>query len=236
MSVELTREELERKNKAYNRRYKKAAVRGLTFFEIQTGLEEIISECDEVTYWTDSDEETLVDAMEGDYDEAARFRFDFSDLSADAERMYDDLNEVYDTERYDDILVAAGLGDQRGSGLFGFDEYEGDYMGIERFMYGYAEQESAKRLERLTKKELIAKMAQSVSIAFNYISIRSRYEDLKDSMDLLRAKNREYLDATKRINELYDQIDWTSYGWRHSSEAEELDRIAEKLPQEAFLY
>lgn len=236
MAAELTKEELERKNKAYNRRYKKAAVRGLTFFEIQTGLEDIISECDEVEYWTDSDEETLVDAMDGDYDEAARFRFDFSDLSADAERMYDDLNGVYDTERYDDILVASGLGDQRGSGLFGWDEYEGDYMGIERFMYGWAEQESVKRLERLTKKELIAKMAQSVSIAFNYIGIRSRYEDLKDAMDLLRAKNREYLDATKRINELYDLIDWKSCWWKHSEEAKELDMIVNHLPQEAFLY
>lgn len=226
-----------RRNKAKERRYKKAAVIGLTLFEIQEELGQIVEECDEVTYWQDSDEETLVDALEGEYDEAERFRTDFAVLSADAERMNEDIWEIDEPERFDDILVASGLGTKPDTGLFGYDSYEGDYYGLMPYSFHWAEEESVKRLMNLTKKELIEQMAKSVSIAFSYLGIRTRYADLKASMDLLRAQNKEYLDSVKEINKIYDTIDW-NYTWSNRSmqAKEKIDQIAEKLPQEAFLY
>lgn len=223
-----------RREKARNRRYKKAAVSGLTLFEIQERLEKIGEACDEVAYWTDSDDQTLIDALDVDSDEASKFRFDFADLSAEVDRMLQDIWEIEEPERFDDILVASGLGRQKEMGLFGYDDYEEDYFGLYPFEHRWAEDESVKRLERLTKKELISQMAQSVAIAFSFIGLENRYGDLKASMDILRAQNKEYLDAVKHINEIYDRVNW-EFTYSYHKELEEIDAIAERLPQEAFL-
>lgn len=78
-------------------------------------------------------------------------------------------------------------------------------------------------------------MAQTLSIVFAYIGLQSRYQDLKAAMDILRAKNKEYLDGVKRINEIYDSIHWDSRYVEYSKEMNELNAIIEILPQEAFL-
>ena len=229
-----------RKEKARNRRYKKAAVSGLTFWEIQNRLEEIGVACDEVVYWFDNDDdETLIDALEGDSDDVERFKTDFAVLSSDAEKMWEDMSNINEPERYDDILVVCGIAEPKHEESYGFlmgyDEFEGDYFGIEPFEYGWAESESMKRLERLTKKQLMEQMAQTIKIAVSFIGLQSRYEDLKDSMDILRAQNKEYLDSVKEINATYDQIDWGRYRPEWSEPAKKIDNIARRLPQEAFL-
>lgn len=224
-----------RREKAKNLRYKKAAVKGLTYDEIRQNLYDMQEACCEVTYWTDGDEETLLDALDGDYDDVQRFRLDFADLDADVERMLSDLEEAWEPERFDDVLVISGIGRQRSEGLFGYDQYEGDYFSIDPFAYGWAESESKRRLERLTKEQMLEQVAQTISITYAYLGLKSRYEDLKSAMDILRAQNREYLDAVKRINELYNQIDFKVWWYKDSPEFRELDSIAELLPQEAFL-
>jgi len=224
-----------RRERARNRRYKKAAVKGLTLDEIRFNLQDMWEKTTNVAYWTDSDDQTLTDALEGDEDDAQRFRLDFAALDADIEQMVNDLDNVWEPELFDDILVVSGIGRQKGESLFGFDEYEQDYFGIEPFEYGWAESESMKRLERLTKKQLMEQMAQTLSITYAYIGIRSRYEDLETTLDILTAKNREYLDAVKEINELYNSIDFKAWGYKDCEEFGKLDRIAERLPQEAFL-
>lgn len=236
----MTREAEIRRNKARGLRYKKPAVKGLTFFEIRDAIDDIAEECDLVQYWEDSDNETLVDALDGDDEEAQRFRMDFAVLSSDVDRFRDDLLAVDEPERFDDVLVAAGLGNNAGGGqgLYGFDSYEGDYFGLEPYAYRWAEQESVKRLERLTKKELIEQVAQSVCIAFSFIRIQDRYENLKVAMDILKAKNKEYLDSVKELNELYERIDWTyvtqeTAGW--TEEGKRIEKIGEMLPAEAWL-
>lgn len=50
----MTREEVVRRNKAKCLRYKKAAVSGLTLWEIREKLGEITEACDEVVYWMDA--------------------------------------------------------------------------------------------------------------------------------------------------------------------------------------
>lgn len=226
----MTKEELTRKNKAENLRYKKAAVSGLTLWEMREKLGEITEACDDVIYWMDSDDETLVDALDGDEEDAERFKADFAVLSAEADQMQNDMYDIWEPERFDDILVVSGIGEQRGGGLMGYDTFQGDYFGIDPFMHQWAEKESTKRLERLTKRELLEQMAQTVSITFAFLGIQSRYQDLKAAIDILRAQNKEYLDSVKRINELYDTIDWVSY-----KVDREWDSIIQRMPQEAFL-
>lgn len=224
-----------RRKKAEALRYKKAMVNGLSFWQIQNSLEEMGGECDEVAYWTGSDFETLVDALDGDCDDAQRFQFDFAQLSADIERMYSDLYDISEPERFDDILVVSGIGKMPGYEILGYDIVEEDYFGIDAWMRGWAEEESVKRIKRLTKDEILEQLGQTLCIVFAYLGIQSRYQDLKASMDILRAQNKEYLDAVKAINEIYDQIDWTSYHPEWSKASRQIDSIIERMPQEAFL-
>lgn len=230
----MTKEEQTRRDKAKNLRYKKAAVSGLTLFEIREKLSEIVEACDEVIYWMDSDDQTLVDALDGDYEDAERFKTDFAVLSADADRMNEDMYEVWEPERFDDILVVSGIGNQRGETLMGYDAYECDYYGIDPFLGGWAEKESTKRLERLTKKELLEQMAQTVSITFAFLGIQSRYQDLKASIDILRAQNKEYLDSVKMLNELHSKL-WNEWGYMDYKIERQMDAIIQRMPQEAFL-
>ena len=222
-----------RKNKASNLRYKQAAVSGLTISEIENSLSEIIEACDEVVYWMDSDDQTLVDALDGDDDEVSRFKADFAILSAEADRMYEDMQCVWEPERFDDILVVSGIAG-RGAKLVGWDIYEGDYFGLDPFQSGWAEQESTKRLERLTKKELLRQMAQTVSIAFAFLGIQSRYRDLQASIDILRAQNKEYLDSVREINELHGKL-LDEWGNMNEKISRKMDAIIQRMPQEAFL-
>ena len=230
----MAKEEQTRRDKAKNLRYKKAAVSGLTLFEIREKLSEIVEACDEIVYWMDSDDQTLVDALDGDYEDAERFKMDFAILSADTDKMNDDMREVWEPERFDDILVVSGIGNQRGETLMGYDTYECDYYGIDPFLGGWAEKESTKRLERLTKKELLEQMAQTVSITFAFLGIQSRYQDLKAAMDILRAQNKEYLDSVKLLNELHAQL-WNEWGHTDHKVERQMDAIIQRMPQEAFL-
>lgn len=224
-----------RRNRAVQLRYKKAMVNGLTFWQIRNSLEEMNEACDDVIYWMDSDEQTLIDALEGDGEDADRFKIDFSQLSADIDRMYDDMLQIDEPDRFDDIMVVSGIGDSPGYEILGYDIVEEDYFGINPFLHEYAKEESVKRLERLTKKELLNTMRQVMCIVFAYQGIQSRYQDLKSAIDILRGKNKEYLEGVKKINELYDSIDWSDRWVEYSEGYEALDRIFEKLPQEAWL-
>lgn len=231
----MTREEAVRRNKAKNLRYKKAMVNNLSIWQIRNSIEEMGEECNDVAYWTGGDLETLVDALDGECDDAQQFLFDFAQLSTDLDRMWEDMNSIEDPERFDDIMVVSGIGNKPGYEMLGYDVVEEDYFGINPYESGWAESESMKRLERLTKKQLMQQMAQTLSIVFAYIGLQSRYQDLKAAMDILRAKNKEYLDGVKRINEIYDSIHWEDRYVEYSKEIEALNAIIEILPQEAFL-
>lgn len=224
-----------RKNRAIQLRYKKAMVNNLTFWQIRDSLEEMNEACDDVIYWMDSDEQTLVDALEGDGEDADRFKVDFAQLATDIDRMYDDMLQIDEPERFDDIMVASGVGDNPGYEILGYDIVEEDYFGINPFLHEYAKEESIKRLERLTKKELLNTMRQVMCIVFAYQGVQSRYQDLKSAIEILRGKNKEYLDGVKKINELYDSIDWSDKWVHYSKGYEILDSLFEKLPQEAWL-
>ena len=221
--------------KAESLRYKKAMVNNLSFWQFRNSLEEMSQDCEEVSYWSGSDLDTLVDALDGDLDEAQQFQFDFAQLSSDIERMWEDMNDIDEPESFDDILVVSGMGSKPGYEILGYDVVEEDYFGIDAWMRGYAVEKSAKRLERLTKKHLIERMAQVICITFAYQGILSRYQDLKAAMDILKARNKEYLDGVKAINEIYDSQDWSEWDAGYSKAAEQINEIAMRLPQEAWL-
>lgn len=83
--------------KAKQLRYKKPIVRDLNLDKIQEGLWNIMEECENIRWYTDSDDgnDSLINALDGDEDEAYEFKMAFADLCAECERMQEDLQEEW---------------------------------------------------------------------------------------------------------------------------------------------
>lgn len=224
-----------RREKARQLRYRKPIAKDLNLDTIKEELWNIQGECEEVHWYFDTDDDTLINALDGDEDEAYEFRMMFADLCAECERMMDDLGEEWVPDCFDRFFVAAGAGEDYGS-LLGWDSYEQDYFGI-NCTDAWAEDVSKKALKQMTKDELIAAARQCFRVYHSYMTLRHRYDCLKASLDILRAQNTGYLQMVKHIEEVYDKADKESFGFKYQfcKEVLELDRILNNLPQEAWI-
>lgn len=220
-----------RRQKAKNRRYKKAMVKGLNYYEITQKLWDIQEACSDVHWYTDTDDDSLVNALNGDEDEAYEFRMMFADLEAETEQMLEDVQQEYIPACFDDFFAGIGAGSTMG-GLLGYDEYEQDYFGFDCQDWGQSE--SAKRMMRMTKQEILDAAGVCFNLAMNYLSLLNRYENLKDSLDILRGENTGYLQVVKKIDELYEKAaEHNFYEWH--PEVKEFNNLVNQMPQEAFL-
>lgn len=223
-----------KREKARQLRYKKPIVRDLNLWKIREELDEISEECDNVRYFWETDDETLLNALDGDEDEAYEFRMMFADLCAECDQMREDLEETYVPDCFDVLFVAAGAG-EFGSGYLGWDSYEQDYYGLDctdDFIKG----EGAQKLKQLTKDQIIECTHACLKILYAYIGIRYRYDSLKAAFDILRDQNTGHLRLVKKIDELYGEAEQESYGFRWNTEkTRQLDAMFEALPQETWL-
>lgn len=218
--------------KAKQMRYKKPIAKDLNLDKIKEDLWDIQEACEEIRWYTDSEdgEDSLVNALAGDEDETYEFKMAFADLCAECERMQEDLQEEWVPECFDIFFVAAGTGD-----LFGWDSYEQDYFGID-CAESWAEDEAKKKLKQMTKDELIASVRQCFKVYQTYISLKNRYDSLKAAIDILRDQNTGYLQVIKEIEKLYElasKDEWTMN--EYSKESREWKRYTDALPQEAWI-
>ncbi len=224
-----------KRERAKQLRYKKPIVKDLNLWTIRQQLCEIQEECENVHWYVDTDEETLINALDGNEDEAYEFRMMFGDLCAECERMFGDLDEEWIPDCFDRFFVAIGAGEDLG-GLMGYDSYEQDYFGLSG-VDAYAEDESKKILKRLTKDDLIAAARQCLKVYQSFIALRYRYDCLKAAIDILRDQNTGYLQMVKQIEEAYERAEKESLGFRFDfgEAVRELDRISGNIPQEAWI-
>lgn len=222
--------------KAKNLRYKKPIVKNLNLDSITQELWDIQEECENIRWYTDSEdgEDSLINALDGDADEAYEFKMAFADLCAECERMFNDLREEWVPECFDIFFVAAGTGDIYG-GLLGWDSFEQDYMGIS-CTDSFAEDEAKKKLKQMTKDDLIAATRQCLKVYHAYIGLRNRYDSLKAAIDILRDQNTGYLQVVKEIEKLYEKViedEWSRQDYSKASM--EWQRYTDALPPEAWI-
>ncbi len=91
MGSEIANAKETRRIKAMNLRYKKPIAEGLNLDDIRNTLWDISEACGDVQYYVDGDDETLLNALDGDEDDAYEFKMMFSTLSAECEQMIYDL-------------------------------------------------------------------------------------------------------------------------------------------------
>lgn len=238
-----------------NLRFRKPALANMGYFDITEGLQEIQDECDRIHWWIDNDQDLLVNALNGE-EEAFNFRFAFSDLEADCTRMQENLMQLgwkfsnYEDE-YDDDDEAKGIelafndmtvaliGNRYN--LVGFDDYEMDYFSLTGFDKRNAETTAAKRVMRMTKKEMLENIGGCMGIVLAYMDLQYKFDRLSATMDILQDKNQTMIDTIKDIEKAY--AEWAKYtefyhGYEicHNQEAKEhFEKLLEELPQEVWL-
>lgn len=223
-------------NKAKQLRYKKPIVKNLNLDSIKQDLWNIQENCEEVRWYTDSEDGTdsLINALNGDEDEVYEFKMAFADLCAECEKMLSDLQEEWVPEYFDILFVSTGASKSYG-GLLGFDEFEQDYFGID-CSESWAEDEAKKKLKQLTKDELIATIRQCFKIYSAYIGLKNRYDDLKAAIDILKEQNTGILKVIKEIEKLYENAsnEQGIYA-EYSNEWKDFERYTNDLPQELWI-
>lgn len=243
------------REKARGLRYKKPIAKGLNIYDMMQKLEEIGEACAEVKWYEDQDEgdETLLAAMNGDLDEVYEFKMAFADLEGEAQRMYADMQAMFNIENFawetefdgewydspadqnlfDSLLVGCASKHD----LLGFDEYEQDYYGLSSFDGRLANEEADKRVMRKTKPEMLELFHQCSRLLLNYVGVTYRYDCLEASLKVLREQNDGALKIVRRIEELYNAAaeENTDYIWNDKQLEREWNDLLDALPAQAWI-
>lgn len=222
--------------KAKQMRYKKPIVKKLNLEYITQDLWDIEEECENIRWYTDSENgaDSLINALAGDEDEAYEFKMAFADLCAECDRMHNDLGAEWVPECFDIFFVAAGAGDFYG-GLLGYDSYEQDYFGIS-CSDSFAEDGAKKKLKQMTKDDLIVATRQCFEVYSAYMGLRNRYDSLKAAIDILRDQNTGYLQVVKEIEKPYEAASKQQGCYaKWSKDWREFERYTDALPPEAWV-
>lgn len=230
----MTNAEETKRYKARNLRYKKPIAKDLNLESIQEALWDISEACYDVQYYVDCDDGSLLNALDGDEDDAYEFKMMFSDLVAECDQMREDLENEYIPEYFDLFFAAI----DRNGEMLGYDTYEHDYYGLNRCESEWANKEAVKKIKVLTKEQLIEAMQICFDVYQAYIGLQHRYDCIKAALDILRDENTGYLKMVRQIEELYGKADEETEGFRYcwrSDMLKKLDRLLENMPQEAWI-
>ena len=212
-------------------RYARAAVEELELELMCGAIYDIQEQCDEIAYYT-QDEETLMNALDGDEGAAHEFKLMFSELAGECERLCETLDDIYVTDCFDDFFVGIMKGGKSPMRMIGYDAYECDWHTLCGYDEHLATNASYKRLMKLTKDELIHTAGQCFGVAASYLSVKSKYEQLRAAFDILLDKNTGYLQTLKDIDKAYEEL---SNDWNSIKAEREFDRLTAGLPDKAWI-
>lgn len=187
-----------------NRMYKKAALADMGYQDINDTLDIIIEECNDIHYDFD-DDEMLINALDGDEDEAWEFKMLFTALENESyqlkQQFYDYAEYDEDAEqKFNDCSVAL-IGNRFRS--VGFDDFEEDYFSLTSYESELAFTESGKRIMRNTKAEMLSQIGQTLGIILSYYNVKMKYDNLKGTIDILKEKNTSILKQIRDIESAY---------------------------------
>ena len=202
-------------NRTRNLRYKRPALASMGFDVMIAELDEIEEACTNVRWFADQDDETLINALDGNEEEAWEFKFAFAELEAKVDQLRQAMSDnwgypsdLYQTpfyRRYDYCTVALVGNRYR---TIGWDADEEDYMSLTRYEEELAETEAGKWLMRLTKK---------------------------DTFDILRDENTSMLQQIKAIEAAYEEACCTDWWHRKREAVDKFDQLLEALPDRVWI-
>lgn len=220
-----------------NLRYKRPALASLGYHAIRLELWDIREACADIHWFTDHDDDTLLNALDGNEDEVWEFKMAFADLEAKADSLEEVIGELYgwdgDMERTFNDCTVALIGNRYRT--IGFDSEEEDYFALTAYEEGVAQTEAGKRLMRRTKADMIATIGQCLGILLAFFDLRQQYDYLKATFDILRDENTSLLQTIKEIDAAYEAIA-IERRWNRSSEAvRRFDALLYDLPDRVWI-
>lgn len=226
---------VQRKERAMSLRYKRPALASLGAEFIISELDEIREACSDVHWYMETDDDSLLAALDGDVEEEFEFKMAFAELEGRAENLARTLEDIgwyeKDGVEFDDCLVAL-IGNRYE--IIGFDSVEEDYFSLCDYEEDLAYTEAGKRLTRLTKKEMLSRIGQTVGITMAILDLRHQYDYLKATMDILRGENQSILKVIKEIEEVYKQAEAVNFDEWYAS-TQKLNQLIAMLPDRAWL-
>ena len=183
-------------------RYKRGALKMLQWEYLTEELCEIQGKAEEL-FWTLREDEGLLNAVDGDEDDLSEFVFQFSDLANKCESVYDTLHNYGDCikKHFDDFFVGI-IGDRLET--VGYDEFETDYFNLCGLEGVLASKESAKRLTRLTKAEMLEAAGQCFGVAISILDIRKQFESLNAAIYLMKGQHMLLLEDIEDVLSAYE--------------------------------
>ena len=184
-------------------RYKRPALADLGYEAMQNTLSEIQDECADVA-WTIQDDDAILNALDDNEEAVWDFRFAFSELVADCERL-SELFYEFDSEDFDDCSVAL-IGNC--FNLVGYDGYEEDYFSLCSWDSELAYSEAGRRVLRRTKQEMLQEIGHTLGVILAFQNVQYKYLYLKSTFDLLKDNDTSILEVIKDIEKAYEAQDW----------------------------
>ena len=217
--------------KARNLRYKKGALASLGYEAIIAELYDIQEACSDVRWFTNQDDDTLLNALDGDEEAEWEFRMAFTDLDGKAYQLIEAMANENVQQDFDDCTVAL-IGNRYE--LVGYDSFEEDYFNLCRYEGELATSEAAKRFMRHTKAEMISITGQCLGTLIAFLDLRQQYDYLKTTIDILRGENTSLLQQIKAIDDAYSAAaDEGFHSWM--PETRKFDALIRELPDRIWI-
>lgn len=221
--------------KCRNLRYKKPALMNLGYFAITEKLDDIQEVCSEI-HWAFDDDETLINAFDGNDEEAWEFKMAFTEIEGEAYQLSECLREQFyygddPAREFDDCSVAL-IGNRYNA--VGYDDYEEDYCSLTAYETELAATDAGKRIMRKTKVEMLSTIGQVLGIILSFQNLEMKYEYLKATIDIFRDSNMSILQVIKEIEQLYSDMFCDDYRKCRNAE-KEFDARVQELPDKYWV-
>lgn len=216
-----------------NLRWKKPAIAELSYWEIVNKLDDITNECYEI-HWYSDDDDALVNALDGDEEEAFEFRMLITALEGEAyelDEQFRDFARYGDDgeKRFNDCSVAL-IGNRFRQ--IGYDDIEEDYFSLSSYDSGLAQTDAGKRVMRLTKAEMLSTIGQVLGMILAFKNIELKYEYLKATIDILRDQNNSVIQQIKEIEAAYEAANEEGF---YGDAAKSFDKLIYELPDQMWI-
>lgn len=221
--------------KARNAMFRRIVPRDFNLETISSELYDMYEACNEVVNSLESYEEmeTLCESLLGDDEMANEFRISIIYLSEEMEHLIHDLDGELVCDCFDDLLSASRVGGFTG-GYLGYDSYREDFFPLDSTLNSYGEEESEKRINRLTKKEILEATHDSLRLIVRFLDVKYRYESMDYAFQILRGENARHLQIAQGLNEIYEELANANFSQRFEI-IKRFDAMALALPQEVWI-
>ena len=154
----------------------------------------------------------------------------FDDLAGGASSLLDALNEydMYGGASIKDVwneMTVALLGETQR--VLGFDAVEQDYFGMIDCQENLAVEEAEKKLERLTKHNLIQYFRKVLVILVSFLDIKAAHDCLTSIVQELDEKGALLEQKNEKINQIYGDLT--------GKNGEQFDSLVANLPQRMWV-